>query len=153
MFGSSLPVWATIYLLGGILVVVLSMLNPYVPKSQKHKAEWEKRSIIYYKTHFAETFLLLIGVIISAAATVFFIIEDYSSLVESLSGGAVGYIGATLILIFGFFISQIVILIAIVVVEELTIEDMEKYYKRRYNATLLNADDLAFKTEKENPRE
>ncbi len=141
MSGSSLPVWMAIYLCGMLLVVLMSALNPYVPKDQKKRAKEGKSRVIFYRTRVSESLILFVSAIIIVATTVAFAINGFADLAAFFGGGGLlGIILAVLLTIIGFFLFEMILILIIIIVEDVMIEDSKDYYLKRFGVTLVDLD-------------
>ena len=118
-------------------------MNPYVPKDQKLKArrtrcsdESEDNSITY-RIRLDGFFYVFVSTFVAVAATVAFVLEDFSSFAKGLGGGIAGKVLAIVFVFFGFFVVDVFTLAVECVSEDLAVADAKKYYQRRYGIKLL----------------
>ena len=150
MDGSSLSVWMVVLFLGMVAAILLGIINPYVPKSQKMKAKvlnsnddlYYLVGFVYYKKHLSDFIFVIISTMTMLAVTVSFIIESFSKLAHWFGGGVFGIISTIILMFLGMSVIEVSLAMVGCVVEDTRIEAMKAFYEKHFRVMLLQEDEI-----------
>ncbi len=146
MVKGTLPVWMAILIFGFTFAALFGFINHYVPKEQKEKAKMVKNDsspgvdfFIEYNTRVSQLWYVFVGLVVSGASMIAFIMEDFDVIEEKIAAsGAVGFFATIIILILALvFVAFIVTAIACLG-ETFAIEETKDHYWRAYSVVAVS---------------
>lgn len=142
MVKGTLPVWMAILIFGFTFAALFGFINHYVPKEQKEKAKMVKNDsspgvdfFIEYNTRVSQLWYVFVGLVVSGASLIAFIMEDFDVIEEKIAAsGAVGFFATIIILILALIFVTFLVTAIACLGETFAIEETKDHYWRAYGA-------------------